>query len=346
MKTKKQVLIGLAGAIAMLIMLLDTRTAVTGAAEGIKLCIYTVVPALFPFIVTSTIANALLIGTKIPVLTGLGKLCKMPIGTESLVVLGLLGGYPVGAACIGQAYNSGQLHQKDAKRLLGFCSNAGPGFIFGMTSALFTSPLIPWIIWGIQIISSILTGILLREEPESEAKVQSPESIGITKALNHGLRVTAVICGWVIMFRIVISFSKRWFLWLFPTEIGVLYCGMLELTNGCVLLKEISQEGLRLILCSAFLSFGGVCVLLQTISVSYGLGCNTYINGKILQSIISFLLSYIIQFALLPQTECATITPVPILLSVTTVVILSRRITIKKSMEIMHHMMYNKEKIQ
>ena len=44
---------GFAAGAAMLMLILDGRTALTGAAEGIDLCIRTVIPALFPFFVLS-----------------------------------------------------------------------------------------------------------------------------------------------------------------------------------------------------------------------------------------------------------------------------------------------------
>ena len=39
------------------------------------------------------------------------------------------------------------------------------------------------------------------------------------------------------------------------------------------------------------LSFGGVCVLLQTASVTEGLPLGGYVKGKLLQTVFSFLLS-------------------------------------------------------
>ena len=331
--------------VGMLILLLDTKTAISGAVEGINLCALTVVPALFPFIVLSSAANTLIMDTRLPFVNVLGRLCRMPAGTEPIMLLGMLGGYPVGAACIGQAYANHRLDQKDAKRLLGFCSNAGPGFIFGMTASLFSSPVIPWMIWSIQIVSAVLTGILLRGGSHGTTDIPSQKPLGFTGALLHGLRITAVICGWVILFRIIIAFSERWFLWLFPEEAAVLYSGLLELANGCHRLKEISSEGLRFVLCCTFLSFGGVCVAMQTASVSGGLGCLTYLQGKLLQCTISFLLSCLLQNVLYSQVNRGDI-PIPlILVALPAALALSGWISPKKAIAFLFPMMYNGEKM-
>ena len=48
MKSRK-LLVGTVAAIAMLILILDGRCALYSAAEGLELCIRTVIPSLFPF---------------------------------------------------------------------------------------------------------------------------------------------------------------------------------------------------------------------------------------------------------------------------------------------------------
>ena len=47
MKTNK--LACTAAALGMLVLILDSKTALAGAREGIDLCIRTVIPSLFPF---------------------------------------------------------------------------------------------------------------------------------------------------------------------------------------------------------------------------------------------------------------------------------------------------------
>ena len=65
------------------------------------------------------------------------------------------------------------------------------------------------------------------------------------------------VCGWVILFRILIAFLERWFLWLLPASVRVAVTGLLELSNGCCALAEIKDFKMRFLLCSGMLSFGG-----------------------------------------------------------------------------------------
>ena len=99
---------------AMLIIILDTKTAMSGAIEGIQLCIWTVLPSLFPFFILSGIINSNLLGISIRPLRPLTKLCKIPKGGESLLLLGYFAGYPVGAQLITQEYYNGKLSAETA----------------------------------------------------------------------------------------------------------------------------------------------------------------------------------------------------------------------------------------
>ena len=75
-----------------------------GARQGVSLCAELIIPSLFPFFVLSSLLIA----------TGLAELCARPLGRLlsplfgtsgaglSALVLGLVGGYPVGARTLAQ----------------------------------------------------------------------------------------------------------------------------------------------------------------------------------------------------------------------------------------------------
>jgi len=111
------------------------------------MCLESVVPSLFPFLILSGIITTSFTGVEVKILRPVGRLCGIPSGGESLLLIGLIGGYPVGAQCIYRAYETGQISKVDAQRMLGFCNNAGPAFIFGITASLFDSLIYPWLIW-------------------------------------------------------------------------------------------------------------------------------------------------------------------------------------------------------
>ena len=132
---RQQLWTGIGAASAMAILILDGKTAITGAQDGIALCLQTVIPSLFPFILLSILLTNTLLGHAIPLLRPLGRLFHLPSGSESLLICAFLGGYPVGAQTVSSLFQNGQLPRSTADRMLTFCNNAGPAFLFGMTAA-------------------------------------------------------------------------------------------------------------------------------------------------------------------------------------------------------------------
>lgn len=290
-------------AVGMLVLILDAQTAMAGAKAGIELCLGTVVPSLLPFFILSMMLTSALLGRSPRFLRPLGRFCGMPMGSESLLIVGLLGGYPVGAQNISYARSAGQLTDDDARHLLSFCSNAGPAFLFGMAAAQFSQRWMGWVLWGIHILSALLTARLFRRRAESEATLTPGTPLSLPMALERALRVMASVCGWVVLFRVVIAFLERWFLWLLPETGQVLVSGLLELSNGCLMLGNVENTGLRMVLCSVFLAFGGVCVTMQTVSVTAGMKRGSYFKGKLCQTVLTFLLAWLAQLCLLPGDE-------------------------------------------
>ena len=306
MKTVKNYA-GYAAAVGMLVCILDTKTALTGACEGLQLCILTVIPSLFPFFVLSSLITGSLTGTSIPILRPFAKFLQVPEGSESILAAGFLGGYPIGAQMIGEAVRSQTITAADGKRLLAFCNNAGPAFLFGMGSVLFPELWMCWALWGIHIVSAVLVSFYF-PAPESRSAGTLPLAKR-TPALTASLRAMAHVCGWIILFRVILAFLDRWFGWILPSVCTVILTGFLELSLGCLSLAEIPDIGLRFLLCSAFLGFGGICVVMQSRSASLDVDFRYYLPGKLLHGSISFTLSAALHFFVNLEST-AGITPV------------------------------------
>lgn len=303
MKNRKTLIKGLMSAFAMLVLIFDSKTAIASAQEGVGLCLRTIIPSLLPLFVLTGMINSCLLGQS-PVCTRpLGRLCKTPKGAESLLILGLLAGYPMGAQLISQAYQNGNLSKDTAKRMLGFCNNAGPAFLFGILTPLFESVKSVWTIWLVLVCAALITGYILPPASTNPAQISSNRNISLPDAVKKSTKALAGICGWVILFRVMIGFCNRWFFWLFSPTTQILLSGLLELSNGCVLLGNIPTEGLRFILAGAMLSFGGLCVGMQTMSVTENLGTGLYFPGKLFQTTLSVLICYFLQPLVFPSFE-------------------------------------------
>lgn len=296
---------GLALCAGFFVLILDAKTALSGATDGLQLCIQTVIPALFPFFFLSIQLTNLLMGKDIPFLAPVYRFCRMPKGTGPLLTVGLLGGYPIGAQVTASAYRQSRITKADALRLLGFCSNAGPSFLFGIVAKQFSDSRCVWLLWLIHILSCMITARILPGKSAAVAVFDSASPLKISEAFDRSLRAIAAVCGWVVLFRVLIAVLDRWILWLLPDTMHITIVGILELTNGCCQLDMIENEGLRFIICSAILAFGGICVLMQTVSVSQPLGLGMYFPGKLLQCGVSVLLSCIVQSVIFAEDAYA-----------------------------------------
>ena len=324
---KKRMLRNLIPLLGILALIFDSRTALSGAQSGIFLCIQSVIPSIFPFLVLSGMLTSAMMGTNLRFLRPLGRLLGIPIGAECIYLVGILGGYPTGALTVHTAWERGYVNKKDAERMLAFCNNAGPSFLFGILASRFPEFWMPWLLWGIHILSSILVGVILPGKSRSEQKITPVSQISLNVSLKRAVVTMGYICGWVILFRCILEFLDRWVLWLVPTPVRIGVYGILELANGCCNLQQIQYLGTRFMMSSIILSFGGLCVYMQTASVTGKLGLGQYLTGKLLQGMFSLIFSWILQWLLFPSGEKVEISVIylPVLMLIAFVFVMFMR---------------------
>lgn len=217
----------------MLALILDGRTAIDGARQGIELCLRTVIPSLFPFFVLSILLTSSLLGSSLAVLRPLGRLFGMPDGAESLLIPAFLGGYPVGAQNCRRRIPQRAADKTGGGTALSFCSNAGPAFLFGMAAAMFPRRWMAWALWGIHIVGALFAALLIPGKPAAPVRLTKTSPHSSVSALNTAITVMATVCGWVVLFRVLLAFLKRWIFWILPAAVQVAVTGILELSNGC-----------------------------------------------------------------------------------------------------------------
>lgn len=293
---RKSMWTGLLALFILIILIFDSRTAIDGARIGLDLCLKSVIPALYPFFIISIYITNSFYGISIPFLQPIGKLFSIPRGAECILIPAFLGGYPVGAQSIAAAYSSGYLGKQQAQRMLAFCSNAGPAFLFGMAGNLFSDVWMAWMLWGIHIITALLVSFTVSPIKDINEKPVNlnQKAANLSYAMRLSVKAMAQICGWIILFRVLMTFLSRWILWILPIWIQTAVTGLLELSNGILELGNIKNTALRFVLCSSMLSCGGVCVMMQTKSVIGRLSLKYYILGKALQTLYSLIFSIVL----------------------------------------------------
>ena len=128
--------------------------------------------------------------------------------------------------------------------------------------------------------------------------------MSLTDVLERSVKSMVLICGWVILFRIITGFLKQAFTGFVSECMITVITGFFELANGCVSLYSIDNDGLRFILASTLLSVGGLCVVLQTATAADGLSIQRYITGKCIQGFISTSLALLVQYYIFSSEHC------------------------------------------
>lgn len=287
---RQRVTFGLCAALGMSLLIFSSKRSFLGASDGILLCLRTIIPVLFPFFFFSNLLVSSLWGCRSALLRIIGRAFRLPAGAESILIPAFLGGYPAGAQTVSSLYDAHLLPKDQAEYMLAFCNNAGPSFIFGLVASSFADRWISWLIWGVQILGAWFTSRLIPTSFSLKSIEPRQKTISIALSMNNALVATAKVCGWVILFRTLLAFFDPIFHMCSPA-LSTLFVGLLELSNGCCLLHTISSWEIRLVIANVILSFGGLCVTMQTISVTSNLSLRWYIRGKLIRLVISILLS-------------------------------------------------------
>jgi sporulation integral membrane protein YlbJ len=327
-----------------LALVLNPGQAAEGARAGLTLCGQTVLPALFPFFVLSGLVVELGYAQQ------LGRLLSPIMGLfgvggagGSALLLGLVGGYPLGARTVAQLYRSGSLSQGEAERLLLFCNNAGPAFLLGVVGgSVFGSAKVGALLLGTHVAGALLLGLLCqRFHPRQPAPVppQRTETAttpafapAFTKALGGAVTSCLNVCACVVLFGVVLGYLKALLpllTWL-PQRLGLaepcataLLRGMVEMTNGVADLTGCLTPA-ALLTASFLLGFGGLSVFCQTAALLSGSGLSPLwcLKGQLLHGLLAALLTLLVvglvpeavETALLPNTPLPLSSALPLLM--------------------------------
>lgn len=295
--------------------------AVEAAKRGIDMCLYIVIPSLFPFFVVATFSAETGLSRKIsksasyfmkPIF-GLGGSCAVPF------ILGLIGGYPVGTKATVELYKNGHCTKREAERLLSFCNNSGPAFIFGIVGGfIFGSTKAAVIIYTVHILSSIVIGIAsnilfpIKEDSHSsfvpaagrKKRISSSFIVSVTSSVASMINISGFIIFFSVLICIlsisgVIPYLAGFLSGLTGSELVSysLLSGMVEMTSGvCSLNIVYCSIPAAAAAVSFILGWAGLSVHCQILSLTADTDLSTtpMFIGKLLHGLLSAAISFFI----------------------------------------------------
>ncbi len=302
------------GCLVFLLLLCRYSTACTDAVHAaLYLCLSSVIPALFPFFVASTLAISCGLAQTLGALFAVPfrKLLHLPACGSAAMLLSFLGGYPAGARMAAELYRSKQCTLKQANALAAVCNNTGPAFLIGMCgNGLFHSLHAGILLYFVHIVSALLTAFVLRPKIAPQSTVLTEQSYSLrwiplfVQAVLSSGRTCLHVSAFVLVFSVILSLFCQFGIFSFLLSVfapvfraggltdgtGVI-TGIFELTQGLSCLTSDSGTlSARLTAVSFLCAFGGCSVLFQTAAVTEGLSFRTCIRGKLVHAVLAFCL--------------------------------------------------------
>lgn len=307
MKTRGRLALCLLLTAGLILLLLDSSGARAAMQGALLLCFRSVIPSLFPFLVVSSLLLSLGFGSFFSrPLEGLMRpLFGVGGAGASAVILGLVGGYPVGARSAAELYRNHLLTREEAERLLASCNNSNPAFLISVLGiGIFGSARVGVWLWLIHLLSALLTGLLFRgtgrrRTPPVRGKqrggaVDISLPTAIVSSIQGSLTAILNICAFVTFFYVLVQPLKAvggvW---------GTLLVGLTELFSVTPLL---TPDRTGFLLAAGLSGWGGISVLCQTLAVlsGSGLSARNCLRGKTVQGLLSALLALALSFYVLP----------------------------------------------
>ena len=299
MKTRRRADLCLLLCGVLIWFLADAGRVRAAAAEALILCGQSVIPALFPFMAVSGLLVSLGFGEWVsPHLAGLmGPLFRLPGCASSALLLGLVGGYPIGARTAAGLYRDGLLTREDAERLLTFCNNSNPVFLISVLGAgVFGNVRLGIWLWLIHVLSALLTGILFRGSGKRSSRRAATSfpcrtvslASAFVEAVRSALSGMLSVCAFVVLFYVLVSPLKT-----LGGQMGAFLVGTVELFS---LTPLLTPDRFGYILAAFCTGWGGLSVLCQTAAVldESDLSLVPCFQGKLVQGLLSALLAALV----------------------------------------------------
>lgn len=254
-----------------------------GVRRGLGVCADVIIPSLFPFFVLG--AAIMELGIPARISRRLSPLMQRLFGAPgcgaAALVMGLMGGYPLGAATAAQLCERGLISRAECSRLMAFCNNSGPAFLIGAAGVgVFGSVRAGAVLYVCHILAALTAGVLLRSRGAvstlSRAAPGEIEPGALARAVTTSVGNILNVCGFVVIFSAVTSaldasgvlprlageLSGR-----LGLELGTaraLTTGFFEIGGGISALRGCSVTRANFAAAALIIGWGGLSVHLQT----------------------------------------------------------------------------------
>ncbi|MCL1832147.1 MAG: hypothetical protein FWG45_04450 [Oscillospiraceae bacterium] len=242
MYIKRIVVVSLCAGLAV-VLVADTAGVFAAVSQTVTLCLNTIIPSLFAFLALSTFVIS----------SGLVR------GEAAIVLLSLVGGYPVGAKLLADRVDTDSAYAKRAERMLMYCYCGSPAFLLTLVGKL------GLYVWLSNVAACLIFAVFTRlfgkhervREPVKAVRVSG--DVLISSVTGAGIALCR-ICLMMLAFAVVLRVLEF---------VGL----MLILPDYAYAVAEITHVihlNAHPAVLAALTSLGGLCVMLQTSAIVGG----------------------------------------------------------------------------
>ncbi|MGN1414388.1 MAG: hypothetical protein ACI4WY_09115 [Anaerovoracaceae bacterium] len=260
-------------------MVLFPQVTEAGSKSAIIIWANSIVPVLLPFFIFSDFIKRT------------GNLEKLPPRIYPFAVA-CLSGYPMGARVSADMVKTGALCLEDGKWVLSYAMVTGPAFLMGTIGGFLGSTRAAAVVTAAHYGAALLNGFFWKTSPGTNGRRngknhklpgKNPGSAhgaaglldSFTQSILSGFRAMALILAYLILFMIGMQLLDAMGLFRLIGNEAVcsLLKGLLEMTAGSSMVSacNISLQ-LKSVLITVLVSFGGLSVIGQSVSMAEGSG--------------------------------------------------------------------------
>ncbi len=297
-KTVRSALAALPVLAAIVCLLISPEKYGKCITDGISLWAVCVLPATFPFLFLTAVF------TKLSLFDGLAKklsplfskVFRVSGAGGCAAILSALSGYPVGARSVLDLYENGRIGKEERFRAACLASTTGPMFLVGAVgSGMFSSPALGWLMLACHFTAVWSVCFVLKffgKAPRPAEVLLKHDGNTLYDSLYNSVISILCVGGAIALFN---AFSEMLLSVLphLPPFFEGAVRGLMEMTAGCKAFASVPSP-LSAAMCCFFVTFGGMCVLMQQLAFLTRTGVKPlpFIAVKFVQGLLAGVLCF------------------------------------------------------
>lgn len=286
---------------------------------GISIWATSVLPSLFPYAFLSASLSRLTVTHRIS--KRLSPLTKKVFNTGGVTayafVISIIAGYPIGSKTVSDLKKGGFIGESESVRASALCSTSSPIFLISTVGCIcFNSFRFGLLLLCAHLVSSIIVGFIFsfyKRKDKPIEKVFVPYQVdnlfyeSVFSAINSCLFIGGVITLFTLANKMLLDLGVLALpIAIVEKTIGLRLAqgfvfGLIECTSGIIALGKSGITFLTLPLCGFLCSFGGICILMQSLTYLKGAKIKTtlFLLAKLLHGGLCFCICLLFNLILL-----------------------------------------------